>query len=195
MIQFQNTAFTGSYGKASQFPAPERMEVAFVGRSNVGKSSLINKLANRKSLARVSAVPGKTATINFYLVDEYFYFVDLPGYGYAKTSKSEQQRLKKLISDYLSADRDLQLVVQLLDMRHAPSQDDLAMMSLLIDAEIPFILVFTKSDKLNKTQRQERMAAFAQEIPCFEDIHKIPFSIKTAEGLEALQNVLAEIAE
>lgn len=195
MIQFQNTAFTGSYGKASQFPDPERMEIAFVGRSNVGKSSLINKLVNRKSLARVSAVPGKTATINFYLVDESLYFVDLPGYGYAKTSRSEQQRLRQLITDYLSADRDLQLVVQLLDMRHAPSQDDLAMMNLLIDAEIPFVLVFTKSDKLNKTQREERMTAFAEEIPCFEEIHKIPFSIKTCEGLQALQEILAEIAD
>ena len=193
-MKFQNTIFAGSYGKASQFPEPEHMEIAFVGRSNVGKSSLINKLVGRKSLARVSAVPGKTATVNFYLVDETFCLVDLPGYGYAKTSKSEQQRLKKLISDYLSADRDLQLVLQLLDMRHSPSSDDLAMINLLIDAEIPFVIIFTKSDKLNKTERQNRMAAFAQEIPCFEEIHKIAFSIKTSEGVENLQELLAEIA-
>ena len=136
-MNFQNAAFTAAYGKKSQFPDSERMEIAFVGRSNVGKSTLINKIVNRKSLARVSAVPGKTATINFYSVDT-IYFVDLPGYGYAKTSKSEQARLKQLITDYLNADRDLQLVFQLIDMRHAPSADDISMINFLIDAEIPF---------------------------------------------------------
>ncbi|MBD5143349.1 MAG: ribosome biogenesis GTP-binding protein YihA/YsxC [Oscillospiraceae bacterium] len=194
-MKFQNTVFTGSYGKASQFPVPERMEFAFVGRSNVGKSSLINKLVNKKSLARVSAVPGKTATVNFYSVDEKIYFVDLPGYGYAKTSKSEQQRLRKLIFDYLQADRDLQLVIQLLDMRHAPSVDDLNMINQLIDSEIPFIIVFTKADKLNKTERQNRMLAFANEIPCFEDICNIAVSVKNSEGLEDLQNIFSEIIE
>lgn len=194
-MKFQNTIFTGSYGKASQFPAPERMEFAFVGRSNVGKSSLINKLVNKKSLARVSAVPGKTATVNFYNVDDKIYFVDLPGYGYAKTSKSEQQRLRKLIFDYLQADRDLQLVIQLLDMRHAPSVDDLNMINQLIDSEIPFIIVFTKADKLNKTEHQNRMLAFANEIPCFEDICKIAVSVKNSEGLEDLQNIFSEIIE
>lgn len=194
-MKFQNTVFTGSYGKANQFPEPERMEFAFIGRSNVGKSSLINKLVHRKSLARVSAVPGKTATVNFYSVDDKIYFVDLPGYGYAKTSKSEQERLRKLIFDYLGADRDLQLVIQLLDMRHAPSVDDLNMINQLIDAQIPFIIVFTKADKLNKTERQQRMSAFAKEIPCFEDIYTLAVSVKNAEGLEDLQNILSEIVE
>ena len=193
-MNFQNAEFSASYGKISQFPAPERMEFAFIGRSNVGKSTLINKLVNRKSLARVSAVPGKTATVNFYSVG-HVYLVDLPGYGYAKTSKSEQERLKKLISGYLSADRDVRLVVQLLDMRHAPSADDLQMINQLIDNEIPFIIVFTKADKLNKTERQTRMKAFEQEIPCFEDIHAVPFSSKTFDGLEVLQNIISEIAD
>ncbi len=193
-MNFQNAEFTASYGKISQFPAPERMEFAFIGRSNVGKSTLINKLVNRKSLARVSAVPGKTATVNFYSV-EHVFLVDLPGYGYAKTSKSEQERLKKLISGYLMADRDLRLVIQLLDMRHAPSAEDIEMLNQLIDNEIPFIIVFTKADKLNKTERQTRMKAFAQEIPCFEDIHAVPFSAKTFEGLEILQGIISEIAD
>lgn len=191
---FQNAEFALACGKISQLPRPERMEFAFIGRSNVGKSTLINKLVNRKSLARVSAVPGKTATINFYSVDN-VYFVDLPGYGYAKTSKSEQERLRKLISGYLRADRDLRLVVQLIDMRHKPSADDLAMIDQLIDEEIPFIIVFTKADKLNKTERETRMAAFAEEIPCFSDIHAIPFSSKTFEGQDALRDLLADIAE
>lgn len=191
---FQNAEFALACGKIAQLPRPERMEFAFIGRSNVGKSTLINKLVNRKSLARVSAVPGKTATINFYRVDN-AYFVDLPGYGYAKTSKSEQERLKKLIAGYLHADRDLRLVVQLLDMRHKPSADDLAMIEQLIDEELPFIIVFTKADKLNKSERAARMAAFAEEIPCFADIHAIPFSSKTFEGQDALRDLLSDIAE
>ncbi len=193
-MKFQDAQFCLACGKTSQLPKPERMEFAFLGRSNVGKSTLINKLVGRKSLARVSAVPGKTATINFYGVDS-AYFVDLPGYGYAKTSRSEQDRLKKLIYGYLEAGRDLRLVVQLVDMRHAPSADDITMINRLIDEEIPFIIVLTKADKLNKTEREKRMAAFAEEIPCFEDIHTIPFSAKTFEGQDALREVLSDIAE
>ncbi len=193
-MRFQDAAFAFACGKVSQLPKPERMEFAFIGRSNVGKSTLINKLVGRKSLARVSAVPGKTATINFYSIDQ-IYLVDLPGYGYAKTSKSEQERLRKLIAGYLNADRDLRLVVQLIDMRHAPSADDLASINRLIDEEIPFIIVFTKADKLNKTERAKRMAAFAEEIPCFADIHAIPFSSQTGEGQEILRDLLSEIAD
>ncbi len=193
-MKFNDAAFRMACGKCSQLPKPERMEFAFLGRSNVGKSTLINKIVGRKSLARVSAVPGKTATINFYAVDQ-VYFVDLPGYGYAKTSKSEQDRLKKLIFGYLQEDRDLRLAVQLLDMRHKPSADDLMMINALIDAEIPFVIVFTKADKLNKTEREQRMRGFAQEIPCYEDIHTIAYSAKTFEGQEELRALLSDIAE
>ena len=194
MMKYADAAFALACGKLSQLPKPERMEFAFIGRSNVGKSTLINKLVGRKGLARVSGVPGKTATINFYSVG-HVYFTDLPGYGYAKTSKSEQERLRKLITGYLRADRDLRLVIQLIDMRHAPSADDLAMVNQLIDEEVPFIIVFTKADKLNKTERQQRMAAFAEEIPCFADIHAIPFSAKTFEGQDALRDLLSDIAD
>lgn len=194
-MNFRNAEFAASCGKLSQLPKPERMEFAFIGRSNVGKSTLINKLVSRKSLARVSAVPGKTATINFYSVGEDAYLVDLPGYGYAKTSKSEQERLRRLIDGYLEADRDLMLVVQLIDMRHAPSAEDIAMLDRLIDAEVPFIVVFTKADKLNKSERLARMEGFAEEIPCFEDIHAIPFSSKTGEGAEVLRSLLLDLAE
>ncbi|MGN0576153.1 MAG: ribosome biogenesis GTP-binding protein YihA/YsxC [Ruminococcus sp.] len=192
-MNYNKAEFCASYGKFSQIPPPERIEIAFAGRSNVGKSTLINKLFNRKSLARVSSVPGKTATINFYGMDN-IYFVDLPGYGYAKVSKSEKERWSGLIEGYLNSDRDLRLVFLLVDMRHAPSADDLDMINYLIDTELPFVIVLTKADKLKKTEREKRMAAFRTEIPCFDDIHVIPFSSQTFEGVEELRQIIDDIA-
>ena len=193
-MRFQDAQLVHCCGKLSQLPGDGVMDFAFLGRSNVGKSTLINKLTGRKSLARVSANPGKTATVNFYSLGG-AYLVDRPGYGYAKTSKSEQERLRRLITGYLAADRDLRLAVQLVDMRHAPSAEDVRMTDRLIDEEIPFIIVLTKADKLGKHEREERMAAFAQEIPCFEDICIVPFSAKTGEGLETLREILTDIAQ
>lgn len=192
-MNYNKAEFCASYGKFSQIPPPERMEIAFAGRSNVGKSTLINKLFNRKSLARVSSVPGKTATINFYGMEN-IYFVDLPGYGYAKVSKSEKERWSGLIEGYLNSDRDLRLVFLLVDMRHAPSADDIHMINYLIDVELPFVIVLTKADKLKKTEREKRMEAFRTEIPCFEDIHVIPFSSQTFEGVEELRQIIDDIA-
>lgn len=192
-MNYNKAEFCASYGKFSQIPLPERIEIAFAGRSNVGKSTLINKLFNRKSLARVSSVPGKTATINFYGMEN-IYFVDLPGYGYAKVSKSEKERWSGLIEGYLNSDRDLRLVFLLVDMRHAPSADDLDMINYLIDTELPFVIVLTKADKLKKTEREKRMAAFRTEIPCFDDIHVIPFSSQTFEGVEELRQIIDDIA-
>ena len=193
-LNYNKAEFTAAYGKFSQIPAPERIEIAFAGHSNVGKSTLINKLFNRKNLARVSSVPGKTATINFYGLEN-IYFVDLPGYGYAKVSKSEKERWSGLIEGYLSSDRDIRLVFMLVDMRHAPTKDDVHMINYLIDEEMPFVLVLTKADKLNKTERAKRMEAFKTEIPCFEDIHSIPFSSQTFEGVEELRQIVEEIAD
>jgi GTP-binding protein len=192
-LNYNKAEFTAAYGKFSQLPAPERIEIAFAGHSNVGKSTLINKLFNRKNLARVSSVPGKTATINFYGLEN-IYFVDLPGYGYAKVAKSEKERWAGLIEGYLSSDRDIRLVFMLVDMRHAPTKDDVQMINYLIDTEMPFVLVLTKADKLNKTERAKRMEAFKDEIPCFEDIHSIPFSSQTFEGVEELREIVEEIA-
>ncbi len=193
-LNYNKAEFTAAYGKFSQIPAPERIEIAFAGHSNVGKSTLINKLFNRKNLARVSSVPGKTATINFYGLEN-LYFVDLPGYGYAKVSKSEKERWAGLIEGYLSSDRDIRLVFMLVDMRHAPTKDDIHMINYLIDTEMPFVLVLTKADKLNKTERAKRMEAFKDEIPCFEDIHSIPFSSQTFEGVEELRAIVEDIAD
>ena len=193
-MNFNKAEFAAAYGSFSQLPPPERVEIAFSGRSNVGKSSLINKLFNRKNLARVSAVPGKTATINFYKADNVF-IVDLPGYGYAKVAKSEKKRWNELIGGYLSAERELALVVQLVDFRHPPTNDDLQMINALIDGEIPFIIALTKADKLSKNQRAERRELLKNELPCAEDLTIIETSADTGEGIEELQNIIGEIAE
>ncbi|HIZ54768.1 MAG TPA: ribosome biogenesis GTP-binding protein YihA/YsxC [Firmicutes bacterium] len=192
-MNFNQAKFTASYGLLGQIPASNRMEIAFAGRSNVGKSSLLNKIFNRKSLARVSAVPGKTITVNFYAVDD-IYLVDLPGYGYAKVSKSEKRRWSELIEGYFQGDRNLELVVQLIDIRHAPTQDDLQMIQYLIDMEFPFLIALTKSDKLSKRQQDERLKALQTEIPYAEQITMIPCSSETGQGIEQLRRIIEELA-
>lgn len=193
-MNYNNAEFYTSYGSFKQIPPSERTEIAFSGRSNVGKSSLINKIFNRKSLARVSAVPGKTATINFYSLEN-LYFVDLPGYGYAKVAKSDKERWGSLIEGYLHDDRELALVFQLIDFRHPPTADDLMMVNFLIDSEIPFVVVLTKADKLSKKQREERREALLTELPCAEDITIIEFSTQTGEGRDEIRAIIEEIAE
>ncbi len=193
-MNYNNAEFYTSYGSFKQIPPSERTEIAFSGRSNVGKSSLINKIFNRKSLARVSAVPGKTATINFYSLEN-LYFVDLPGYGYAKVAKSDKERWGSLIECYLHDDRELALVFQLIDFRHPPTADDLMMVNFLIDSEIPFVVVLTKADKLSKKQREERREALLTELPCAEDITIIEFSAQTGEGRDEIRAIIEEIAE
>ena len=192
-MNYNNAQFYTSYGSFKQIPKSERTEIAFSGRSNVGKSSLINKIFNRKSLARVSAVPGKTATINFYSLEN-LYFVDLPGYGYAKVAKSDQERWAGLIEGYLHDDRELALVFQLIDFRHPPTADDVMMVNFLIDSGIPFVVILTKADKLTKKQREERRASLLNELPCAEDITIIEFSAQTGEGRDEIRSIIEEIA-
>ncbi len=193
-MNFNKADFYTSYGLFKQIPKSEKVEIAFSGRSNVGKSSLINKILNRKSLARVSSMPGKTVTINFYSVDG-LYFADLPGYGYAKVSKSEKQRWAGLVEGYLADDRNLQLVFQLVDFRHPPTADDLMMIDFLIDNEIPFVIVLTKADKLSKNERKKRREALLTELPCVEDIHIIEFSAMNGDGVEEIRSIIEEIEE
>ena len=192
-MNYNNAEFYTSYGSFKQIPKSERTEIAFSGRSNVGKSSLINKIFNRKSLARVSAVPGKTATINFYSLEN-LYFVDLPGYGYAKVAKSDKERWAGLIEGYLRDDRELALVFQLIDFRHPPTSDDVMMVNFLIDSGIPFVVILTKADKLSKKQREERRASLLNELPCAEDITIIEFSAQTGEGRDEIRAIIEEIA-
>ena len=193
-MNFNKAEFYTSYGLFKQIPKSDKLEIAFSGRSNVGKSSLINKILNRKSLARVSSMPGKTVTINFYTVDN-IYFADLPGYGYAKVSKSEKQRWAGLVEGYLADDRNLQLVFQLIDFRHPPTADDIMMVNFLIDNEIPFVVVLTKADKLTKNERAKRREALLTELPCAEDIHIVEFSAQNGEGAQELREIIEEVSE
>ncbi len=192
-MNFHNIAFESSYGRFDQLPPSDVAEIAFAGRSNVGKSSMINKIFNRKQLARVSAMPGKTVTINFFRLEN-VRFADLPGYGYAKVAKSEKQRWAQLIEGYFNDGRNIQLVFQLVDMRHPPTADDLQMIDYLIEHEFPFVVVLTKRDKLSKKQQADRLAALQQEIPYADQITMIPFSAETGEGVEEIRSIIEEIA-
>ena len=192
-MNFHNVQFETSFGRFEQLPKSDLMEIAFAGRSNVGKSSLINKIFNRKQLARVSAVPGKTATINFFRLEN-VRFADLPGYGYAKVSKGEKQRWARLIDGYFRSDRDIGLVFQLVDIRHKPSADDLQMIHFLIENEFPFVIILTKKDKLNKAELSVRLDALQTEIPYADQVTMIPFSAITGEGVEEIKAIIEEVA-
>lgn len=192
-MNFHNVAFESSYGLLHQLPESDLIEIAFSGRSNVGKSSMINKTFNRKQLARVSSMPGKTVTINFFRLEN-VRFADLPGYGYAKVSKSEKQRWAKLIEGYFHAGRNLALVFQLIDIRHPPTRDDLTMIDFLVENEFPFVIILTKADKLSKKERAQRLSALADEIPFADQITMVPFSAETGEGVEQIKEIINDVA-
>lgn len=193
-MNFHNVEFVTSYGKIEQMPKNEdKVEIAFAGRSNVGKSSMINKIFNRKNLARVSAVPGKTSTINFFKLENVI-FADLPGYGYAKVAKNDKLRWASLIEGYFHTDRNIALVMQLVDMRHKPTDDDLMMIEFLIESEIPFVIVLTKKDKLKKMQQIKRLEELKTEIPYGDQITMIPFSSLTGDGVDEIKEIIEDLA-
>ena len=188
-MNYNLAKFERAYGIFEQLPESKESEIVFSGRSNVGKSSLLNKLFNRKSLARVSSVPGKTITINFYDVDG-VKFVDLPGYGYAKLSKSEKERFAGLMEGYFNSDRNIKLVVQLVDMRHKPSADDYAMISFLQEMQIPFIVACTKADKLKVKELQKRSAELLSELENVDENVIIPFSSQNGLGADKIKQLI-----
>lgn len=195
-LNLNNAEFIKSAANPNGFLRTDEPCIIFAGKSNVGKSSVINRVLNRKNFARVGAHPGKTIHVNYFHIDKKVYFVDLPGYGYASVSKAEKKKWNALIGGYLNDEnRQIDLMIQLIDMRHAPSKDDLSMIDFYIDCGLPFIIVFTKADKLKKREREERMEAFRQEIPCFEDITYVEFSAVTGEGVEELRELLDELTE
>ena len=193
-MRFDKVKYEASYGTAHQLPASEHIEIAFAGRSNVGKSSMLNKILNRKNLARVSSVPGKTVTVNFFDCDG-IKLVDLPGYGYAKVNFNEKKRWADLMEGYFTSDRNIRLVVQLTDMRHPVTKDDLDMMRFMQSAGYDFIVVMTKSDKLNKTERTKRMENIHTELAEFSDVKIIPFSASNGEGADEIRKAIEAAAE
>ncbi len=194
-MNYNKVQFEAAFGTLKQIPPSDLPEIVFAGRSNVGKSSMLNRIFNRKNLARVSSMPGKTITINFFKVED-VRIVDLPGYGYAKVAKGEKRRWAEMMEGYFQSPRNIKLVVQLVDMRHKPSEDDYIMMRFLKEAGLPFIVAATKSDKLNKTQYKERVEGLKNELSEFgEELVIIPFSSEKGEGTDALKSYIESVLE
>ena len=162
------------------YPKGQLPEIAFAGRSNVGKSSLINKMLNRKKLARVSASPGKTATLNFYEIDEKLFFVDLPGYGFAKVSKQEREKWARMIEEYLNTREQLMQVVLLVDMRHKPTQDDVTMYNWILESGFTPVVIATKRDKVKPSQRDDALKIIKETLGTD---NVLPFSSEKGDGV------------
>ncbi len=195
MVNFADTEFVTSYGVAGQIAASERPEVVFCGRSNVGKSSLLNKLCNRKNLARVSSKPGKTTTINLFSLARQYWLTDLPGYGFARRSDADKIRWAELMEGFFRSDRNIVLALLLLDSRHDPTADDRDMIRYLRSAGIPFVCILTKTDKLNKTEFAERtsaLKAFAQSSGADD---ALPFSVNGDAFVKNVQNLVSRYLE
>lgn len=192
-MNFSNAYFERAFGTFEQLDISDLPEFCFSGRSNVGKSSLINKLTNRKSLARVSGKPGKTVTVNFYRADN-IRIVDLPGYGYAKVPFAERTRWSDLMEGYFKSGRNIKCVFALIDMRHPATDFDIAMLDFMQQMDIPYHIVLTKSDKLNKTEYAQRLASIKEELYGFVGGSEIiPFSAQTGEGVTKIQEIIENL--
>ena len=193
-MNFNKVAFERSFGISSQLPPSTLPEVAFAGRSNVGKSSMLNALFGRKSLAKVSQKPGKTSTINFVATDT-ARFVDLPGYGYARVAKSEKGRWAELIEGYFNQDRNFALVVSLVDIRHEAQQLDLNMIGFLQEAGLPFAVVLTKADKLSKNQQNKQAALLRRQLALPDDVPMLVTSSEKKIGFDNLRKLIEQACE
>jgi len=176
--------------KPEQYPETELPEFALAGRSNVGKSSFINKMLNRKGLARISSKPGKTQTLNFYLINEILHFVDVPGYGYAKVSKTERAAWGKMIETYFTRREQLRAVVLIVDLRHPPTSDDVMMYDFLKHYEIPCIIIATKADKIPRGKWQKHLKVTRETLELDKNDHLVLFSSETGEGKEQAWQIL-----
>ncbi len=194
-INFQNAEFEKSAVSKEQYPKSGMLEFAFAGRSNVGKSSLINKVLNRKSLARVSGTPGKTITINFYNIDKKIYLVDLPGYGYAKRSKEEVAKWGEMMEDYLANREQLVQTILLVDSRHTPTAQDVQMAEWIRHYHDRLVVVATKLDKLKKSEIDERLDDIANTLELTEDDVMIPFTVNSDEGKDLVIDFITIMRE
>ncbi|WP_286229301.1 ribosome biogenesis GTP-binding protein YihA/YsxC [Neobacillus mesonae] len=176
--------------KPEQYPDVDLPEFALAGRSNVGKSSFINKMLNRKGLARISSKPGKTQTLNFFLINEILHFVDVPGYGYAKVSKTERAAWGRMIETYFTTREQLRAVVLIVDLRHPPTEDDVMMYNFLKHYEIPCIVIATKADKIPKGKWQKHLKVTRQTLNLKEGDHMVIFSSETGEGKDKAWAIL-----
>ena len=192
-MDINNVKFEMACGFSSQLPVSILPDVVFSGRSNVGKSSLINKLTNRKGPARVSSTPEQTATINFFSLKE-FMLVDLPGYGYAKVSQAEKERWAELVEGYFAAERNFAVVVQICDIRHKPSQDDLQMIEFLSELNFPFLVVLTKKDKLNKTELSKQLQYYSELLTPY-NAEFVAFSALNGDGVEDVRAMIDKYLE
>lgn len=187
----KNTELETVCGITSKLPINEYPEIAFAGKSNVGKSSLINGLLNRKSLARTSGQPGKTQTINFYNVNKELYFVDLPGYGYAKVSKEVQKKWGDMIEKYLKTSKQLKAVMLLIDIRHEPSENDRDMYEWIVYHGFHPIIIATKADKINRSQIQKHIKMIKTSLNVLPDTIVIPFSATTKQGRDEILDTIS----
>ena len=194
-MKIQDAKFMIGAMSMSQLPANEKPEIALVGRSNVGKSSLINSMLGRRNLARTSNTPGKTRQMNYYLINERFYFVDLPGYGYAKVSKSEQEKWGKLIERYLAERENLLGVLQLIDSRHVPTESDIAMYQWLARKGLYTVVTATKVDKIARGSWQKSASAIRKSIQMLPQHPLILFSAETNYGCEQLWSVISALLD
>lgn len=192
-MNVNNVAFLISAASKKDFPSEHMPEIAFAGKSNVGKSSVINRLLQRKNFARVGETPGKTIHVNYFVVNKQCYFVDLPGYGFAKVPQSEKDRWAKLMEDYFASNR-IDLGVLIVDARHAPTNNDITMAKWFIDSQCPFVVVANKLDKLKKSEIIPNMALIRKDLELPDDCPVIPFSAETGLGRDDLmQHILSAV--
>lgn len=192
-MNFNNIEFLISAASTRNFPQKQFPEIAFAGKSNVGKSSVINRILQRKNFARVGEKPGKTIHVNYFVIDKACYFVDLPGYGYAKVSQAEKQRWGKLMEDYFAADR-IDLGIFIVDSRHPPTNNDITMARWFIDSGCPFVVVANKLDKLKKSEIEPNLQTIRRDLELPEDCLIIPFSAEKGIGREELLKEILKVA-
>ncbi len=191
-MKIKSAEYAGTFVTVESLPQEDIPEVAIVGRSNVGKSSMINRAMNRKHLAKSSSTPGKTRTINMYLINKSFYLVDLPGYGYARAAKTERARWGRMIESYLKRREQLRGVILLVDIRHEPSSDDLLMKGWLEDNQIPYMVVATKSDKISRGRRKNHLEIIQKTLALPAELEIILFSADNGDGVETLLESISE---